>query len=254
MVATRRLAGGAAVLTCLAIFGGVRPTPAGQNPAPAATARAAVGQPGADEKAATEAVSAIAAANAMIEHGLTNRKPLAIIAGVEVLWETPSNPDGEKLTVEGASSEKATPAMEKEYLLGLLRTAEGQLPGNEDVQKAAALVRKKLGDSGSRGTAKGATKWEGIVDPLNKKTDKPVTVIKRTFLSNQVGKITVTKEFNGNVQLDLKLYDGDGNPVASRPGHPLQFEFRVPKGKDQLYRLEIRNHHSKGVLLRVDTN
>jgi len=217
MATKQRVRGGVAALACLAILAGYNLGTADdtQDRDPEKTEQAA------------KVARSIVAADEMIQFGVDNEMPTAVIAGVEVLSKIYSqgNPDTQRVKFEGDKSpdQKEEMKAETKRLKSLLATARGMplAKSNTTIQSYAEMVEGKLGED-PRGTASGHTRT-----PLHVKAGSPESFRLQFYTGKTT--ILVTKTANVGVPIKVTVTDPSGAVVAPLGSNPLSYDFRVPK-------------------------
>jgi hypothetical protein len=211
---------------------------------------------------AADKVNDIGTANALIEYATREGKenPVALLTAVEMLAAAgegiqvkPGDEDAK--TVEGAKAVK-DPENYYVYLRGLVKKAEEMEGGKSDAVMALAKEATEKIDGSEkaakavgkppRGTAGGFTSTTVIVE-----AGKTVS-INRKMMSNTACTTTATKVVNKGVPLGFKVIGPDKAVYSS--GN-MTINWRAPKGPvDPVYTIQVTNHHSADVAVKVTTN
>jgi hypothetical protein len=206
-------------------------------------------KPDAKAAEAAEYVDDMATINGLIDYARRKKEPTAMLVAAQMLLSS-LKAEPEEAKVEGAGKGEVPDV--RTQVKDLLKEAAGMPTGQSAAAKALATeVETRLSDK-PRGTPTGGTQWQGVADPTNKKTDKPIVVLNRRFLRGQIAKVSVTKLLNVGVPLDIRIYDPSGAQIQQLVGNAPSYSW-MPKTEGN-YKIEIRNYHTVGVGVRVTTN
>jgi hypothetical protein len=169
--------------------------------------------PDAEQKAqknpSSEAVAQLAAAHALAQYGRTHKSPLALLAAAEVIASIPTSKLDQKPKSEadGKSSGAQKKADRPDETAAALVAEAKHLAGQDkQVLALAAKISEKLNEA-SRGAVKGPQRADTSVNALT--TD----VFNIAFRGGEVAAVGVSGD--GDTDLDLYVYDENGNLIAS---------------------------------------
>jgi hypothetical protein len=207
-----------------------------------------------EKRRSDQVLKDIATAHDVIDYGRRHKEFKAMLIGIQMLSELEVGLTDDGLKVEGAGKEKLR---NKYALYQLLEEVKGKAKaaGRVDTEPLKALIADT--EDSTRNTPlpwiAAPRIWQGIALPTDKKTDEPVLTITRQQDGGQVATVFVVKPLDQGVPLDVRITDAAGKPIKREVGNSLKFEWTIPR-RDRSYKIEIRNPHADGVLVKVYVN
>ena len=168
------------------------------------------------EKAPSKDMAAINLAKDMAQMGYDTKQPLYLVTAAQTLIDHPINSDFTKLhnaTKIEDSKGKATEAKENQLTpKKLLADAKTMANGDANILAVITATEAKIPaeTAATRGALGGPASWNGTVFADSDKT------IYASFKKGQLAEITI--QGDGKSDLDLYVYDEDGNLVTSDNG------------------------------------